>query len=64
MPETVIGSFGAEVYSSKRMARLEGVIGERSTYGWVQALSLPTRELVEATIQVLYEEMLERKNAV
>jgi hypothetical protein len=46
MPETVIGSFGAEVYSSKRMARLEGVIGERSTYGWVQALSLPTRELV------------------
>ena len=64
MPETVIGSFGADVYSSKRMARLEGVIGDRSTYGWVQALSLPTRELVEATIQVLYDEMLERKNAV
>ena len=32
-------------------------MGVGTPYGWVRALSLPTRETVEATIKMLEEEM-------
>ena len=57
LSETLVDSFGAEVYSTRAPKRLEGAIEAGTPYGWVQALSLPSRETVEATIQMLYEEM-------
>ena len=56
-PETLSDSFGDEIYSIRRMSRLEGEIVEGTPYGWVQGLSLPTRETVEETIQMLFDEM-------
>ena len=56
-PETLSDSFGTEIYSTRRVSQLEGEIVEGTPYGWVQGLSLPTRETVEETIQMLYEEM-------
>lgn len=55
--ETLSDSFGDEIYSTRRVTQLEGEIVEGTPYGWVQGLSLPTRETVEETIQMLYEEM-------
>ena len=50
-------SFGHEVYSTRKVRKLEGSIVESTPYGWVQALTLPTRETVERSILTLYEEM-------
>lgn len=56
-PEILSDSFGEEIYSTRKVSQLEGQIVDGTPYGWVQALSLPTRETVEETIQMLYEEM-------
>lgn len=63
MPEIIADGFGPEVYTTRRTVRLEGAIQSGTAYGWVQALTLPTRETVEEAIQMLYEELQERKNA-
>ena len=60
-PESLADSFGAEVYSTRPLPRFEGKIVEGTAYGWVQALTLPTRETVEETIRMLEEEMDERR---
>ena len=57
LSETLVDSFGAEVYSTRIPRQFEGAITEGKPYGWVQALSLPSRETVEETIRMLYEEM-------
>ena len=58
MPEVFSGdSFGDEVYSRRPAVRLEGRIMDGKPYGWVQSLTLPSRETVEMTIQILEEEM-------
>ena len=56
-PEILSDSFGEEIYSTRKVSQLEGEIVDGTPYGWVQGLSLPTRETVEETIQMLYEEM-------
>ena len=56
-PEILSDSFGEEIYSTRKVCQLEGEIVDGTPYGWVQGLSLPTRETVEETIQMLYEEM-------
>ena len=56
-PETLSDSFGDEIYSTRKIHQLEGEIVEGTPYGWVQGLSLPTKETVEETIQMLFEEM-------
>lgn len=55
--ENLADSFGYEVYSTRKVRKLEGSIVESTPYGWVQALALPTRETVEKSILTLYEEM-------
>ena len=39
------------------MSQLEGMIMEGMPYGWIQGLSLPTRETVEEAIKMLFEGM-------
>ena len=56
-PEILSDSFGAEVYSTRRIDQLNGKTVEGTPYGWVQGLSLPTRKTVEETIQMLFDEM-------
>ena len=56
-PEILSDSFGDEIYSTRRMSQLEGNIVEGIPYGWIQGLSLPTRETVEKTVQMLFDEM-------
>ena len=56
-PEILSDSFGDEIYSTRRMSQLEGVIVDGKPYGWIQGLSLPTGETVEKTVQMLFEEM-------
>ena len=56
-PGILSDSFGEEIYSSRRMSQLEGMIMEGMPYGWIQGLSLPTRETVEEAIKMLFEEM-------
>ena len=56
-PETLSDSFGEEIYSSRKVTQLEGKITEGTPYGWVQGLSLPTRETVKETNQMLFDEM-------
>ena len=56
-PEVLSDSFGDEIYSSRRMGQLEGMIVEGIPYGWVQGLSLPTKQTVKEAIQMLFEEM-------
>jgi hypothetical protein len=60
-PEILSDSFGEEIYSTRKVSQLEGEIVDGTPYGWVQGLSLPTRETVEETIQMLYEEMQDRE---
>ena len=57
-PEILSGyTEGSKLVNFKGPAYLEGEIVDGTPYGWVQGLSLPTRETVEETIQMLYEEM-------
>lgn len=56
-PEILSDSFGEEIYSTHKVSQLEGEIVDGIPYGWVQGLSLPTRETVEETIQMLFDEM-------
>lgn len=56
-PEILSDSFGDEIYSVRRIGQMEGTIVEGTPYGWVQGLSLPTKETVEDTIQMLFDEM-------
>ena len=58
-PENLAESFGGEVYSENRIYQLEGSIVSGTPYGWVQSLTLPTREVVEDAIQMLAMEMRE-----
>lgn len=57
LSESLADSFGAEVYARRKVTQLEGPISERTAYGWVRGLALPTRETVEDTIQMLFDEM-------
>ena len=58
LSDTLVESFGPEIYSTRLPRQIEGTINERTPYGWVQALKLPSRETVEASIQMLYDEMV------
>ncbi len=57
LAEGLSESFGSEIYSVPRIRQLEGAIVDRTPYGWVQGVSLPSRETVEGTIKMLFEEM-------
>ena len=57
-PEELIGSFGPETSQITVIPKLEGTMCSGTPYGWVQALTLPTRETVEAAIRMLEEEMV------
>ncbi len=56
LAESLADGFGVEASSARRIKKLEGSIVERTPYGWVQGLSLPSRETVETTIQMLLKE--------
>ena len=56
LPEVLAEGFGDSANPTRKTKKLEGVIVQRTPYGWVQGLSLPTRETVEATIQMLLAE--------
>ena len=58
LSDSLAESFGPEIYSTRLPRQIKGTINERTPYGWVQALTLPSRETVEAAIQMLYEEMM------
>ena len=56
LPEVLAEGFGDSANPTRKTKKLEGAIVQRTPYGWVQGLSLPTRETVEATIQMLLAE--------
>ncbi len=57
LPGVLSDRFGDEIYATRRMEQFEGTIVKGTPYGWVQGLSLPTRETVEETIQMLFDEI-------
>ncbi len=57
LPGVLSDRFGDEIYATRRMEQFEGKIVTGTPYGWVQGLSLPTRETVEETIQMLFDEI-------
>ena len=58
LSESLHDSFGAEMYSKPKLKLRDGAISERIPYGWVRGISVPSRETVEETIKILYEELL------
>ena len=58
LSESLHDSFGAEMYSKPKLKLCDGAIVERIPYGWVRGISVPSRETVKETIDMLYEELL------